>query len=120
MARYGIFIGDKEVSQRYVGSQLVWQKVKLLLEFGSVNMAVYYSEHRPSITSYRTGEIDGNQVVYAMISNKKITDFTLERYGSFMRLVFKDLAGLDAALETLDWKKSSGYYAGQSLALYGG
>lgn len=30
MARQGIYVGNKEITQRYVGKWLVWRKVKVL------------------------------------------------------------------------------------------
>ena len=29
MAREGIYVGGKEITQRYIGTQLVWQKVTI-------------------------------------------------------------------------------------------
>lgn len=39
MEREGIYVGNKEVTQRYIGSRLVWEKMKLLF---SGNISINY------------------------------------------------------------------------------
>ena len=50
--REGIYVGNKEVTKRYIGNSLVWEKLKLLFS-GKVTL-IYSGFTRPSSTkSYR-------------------------------------------------------------------
>lgn len=42
MAREGIYVGGKEIIQRYVGDRLVWEKWRLLHTFRTNSKATFY------------------------------------------------------------------------------
>ena len=47
MEREAIYVGNKEVTQRYVGSRLVWEKIRLLF---SGDVSINYDSHNKQIT----------------------------------------------------------------------
>lgn len=51
MAREGIFVGGKEVTQRYVGTRLVWEKVHFEL-VGTFSCFMSKNEYGKTITVY--------------------------------------------------------------------
>lgn len=44
MAREGIYVGGKEIIQRYVGNRLVWEKWKYLNSFKTILKGSFYGE----------------------------------------------------------------------------
>ena len=67
MAREGIYINGKEITQRYVGNRLVWEKMKMLF---SGNVSVNYDRYLREISigrvlsfkNIKTIEINGQQI----------------------------------------------------------
>ena len=51
MAREGIYVGGKEVTQRYVGTRLVWEKVRFEL-VGTFSCFMVKNEDEKTITVY--------------------------------------------------------------------
>ena len=51
MAREGIYVGGKEVVQRYIGSRLVWEKVRFEL-IGTFSCFMVKNEYEKTITVY--------------------------------------------------------------------
>ena len=47
MAREGIYVGNKEVTQRYIGARLVWMKIRLLF---SDDVSINYDYRNKQIT----------------------------------------------------------------------
>lgn len=87
MAREGIYIGNKEVTQRYIGTRLVWEKRIRVLELFSkfVIASPSYGESVMNIYDYRFGfsnySIDDVRFIGKTESN--VIPVTLERgYGS--------------------------------------
>lgn len=87
MAREGIYVGGKEVTQRYVGTQLVWEKRIRVLELfdKSVITSPSYGENVMHIYDYTFGfsnySIDDVRFIGKTESN--IIPVTLERgYGN--------------------------------------
>ena len=76
MAREGIYVGNKEVTQRYIGSRLVWMKIRLLF---SGDVSINYDSHNKQITlnkdfsqkNIRTVEINGEEISFSQIENKQ-------------------------------------------------
>ena len=76
MEREGIYVGNKEVTQRYIGSRLVWVKIRLLF---SGDVSINYDSHNKQITlnkdfsqkNIRTVEINGKEISTSKIENKQ-------------------------------------------------
>lgn len=74
MAREGIYVGNKEVTQRYIGARLVWVKIRLLF---SGDVSINYDSHNKQITlnkdfsqnKIRTVEINGKEISFSKIEN---------------------------------------------------
>ena len=73
MARKGIYVGNKEVTHRYIGTKLVWVKIKLLF---SGSTSIYYYGNKQIILNkdfpqknIRTVEINGKEIPFSRIEN---------------------------------------------------
>ena len=104
MAREGIYVGNKEVTHRYIGAKLVWMKIRLLF---SGYVSIIYDSHNKRITlnkdfsqnKIKTVEINGKEISFSKIENiqgktyvtftesleelERKTGFNRYRYGSF-------------------------------------
>ena len=104
MAREGIYVGNKEVTQRYIGAKLVWVKIRLLF---SGDVSIIYDSRNKQITlnkdfsqnKIKKVEINGKEISFSKIENKqgktyvtftesleefeRKTGFNRYRYGSF-------------------------------------
>ena len=75
MAREGIYVGNKEVTHRYIGAKLVWVKIRLLFS-GDVSINYYGSKQITlnkdfSQKNIRTVEINGKKISASKIENKQ-------------------------------------------------
>ena len=75
MAREGIYVGNKEVTHRYIGTRLVWVKIRLLFS-GDVSINYYGSKQITlnkdfSQKNIRTVEINGKEISASKIENKQ-------------------------------------------------
>ena len=75
MAREGIYVGNKEVTHRYIGAKLVWVKIRLLFSDDvSIN---YYGSKQITLNkdfsqkNIRTVEINGKEISFSKIENKQ-------------------------------------------------
>lgn len=76
MEREGIYVGTKEVTQRYIGSRLVWEKMKLLF---SGNISINYFRDSSQIilnkdfsqSTIKALEINGQKIPFSRAENKK-------------------------------------------------
>mgnify|MGYP000845839806 CR=1 FL=1 len=76
MEREGIYVGNKEVSQRYIGTKLVWEKIKLLF---SGNVSITYDRNNSRIilnndfsqNTIKTVEINGKEISFSGVENKQ-------------------------------------------------
>ena len=59
MAREGIYVGGKEIIQRYVGDRLVWEKVRFEL-VGTFSCFMVKNEYEKTITVYFKNNYDLN------------------------------------------------------------
>ena len=62
MAREGIYVGGKEIIQRYVGNRLVWEKVRFEL-VGTFSCFMVKNEYEKTITVYFKNNYDLNTLV---------------------------------------------------------
>ena len=75
MEREGIYVGNKEVTQRYIGSRLVWEKMKLLF---SGNISINYFRDSSQIilnrdfsqSTIKALEINGQKIPFSRAENK--------------------------------------------------
>lgn len=112
MAREGIYVGDKEVVQRYVGTRLVWEKrIRVLELFGKrVIASPSYGENVMHIYDYAFGfqnnSIDDVRFIGKTESN--VIPVTLERgYGStHIRARFRNTEDFEKAKR--DFNSSNG------------
>lgn len=76
MEREGIYVGNKEVTQRYIGSRLVWEKMKLLF---SGNISINYFRNSSKIilnrdffqSTIKTLEINGQKIPFSRAENQQ-------------------------------------------------
>ena len=75
MEREGIYVGTKEVTQRYIGSRLVWEKMKLLF---SGNISINYFRDSSQIilnrdfsqSTIKALEINGQKIPFSRAENQ--------------------------------------------------
>jgi len=92
MAREGIYVGNKEVTHRYIGARLVWMKIRLLF---SGDVSINYDSHSKQIilvkelpqNNIKTLEINGKEISFSKIRNGSgVTYVTFtESLGEFER-----------------------------------
>lgn len=76
MAREGIYVGNKEVTHRYIGTRLVWVKIRLLF---SGDVSINYVRNNSQIilnmdfsqNKLKTIEINGKEISFSKIENKQ-------------------------------------------------
>ena len=76
MEREGIYVGNKEVTQRYIGSRLVWEKMKLLF---SGDISINYFRDSSQIilnkgfsqSTIKALEISGQNISLSSVENKQ-------------------------------------------------
>ena len=76
MEREEIYVGNKEVSQRYIGARLVWEKIKLLF---SGNVSINYDRDNSQIilnkdfsqNTIKLVEINGQKISFSSVENKQ-------------------------------------------------
>ena len=76
MEREAIYVGNKEVTQRYIGARLVWEKIKLLF---NENVSINYDRDNSQIILHRDFsqntikllEINGQQIPFSSVENKQ-------------------------------------------------
>lgn len=76
MEREAIYVGNKEVTQRYIGERLVWEKIKLLF---SGNVSINYDRDNSQIilhqdfskNTIKLLEINGQEIPFSSVENKQ-------------------------------------------------
>ena len=76
MEREGIYVGNKEVTQRYIGTRLVWEKIKLLF---NGNVSINYDRDNSRITlnndfsqnTIKLLEINGQKISFSSVENNQ-------------------------------------------------
>lgn len=111
MEREGIYVGNKEVTQRYIGTRLVWEKIKLLFS-GNVSINYYGSKQitlNKDFSQYKikTVEINGKE-----ISASKIESHQGKTYVTFTESLeeFERKAGFN---------RYRSYYGSVPVKIYG-
>ena len=76
MEREAIYVGNKEVTQRYIGTSLVWEKIKLLF---NGNVSINYDRDTSRIiidkdfprNTIKLIEINGQEIPFSSVENKQ-------------------------------------------------
>lgn len=76
MERETIYVGNKEVTQRFIGTKLVWEKIKLLF---SGNVSISYDRNNSQIilnkdfsqNTVKLLEINGQKISFSSVENKQ-------------------------------------------------
>lgn len=76
MEREGIYVGTKEVTQRYIGTRLVWEKIKLLFDG---NVSISYDRGNSKIilnkdlsqSTVKLFEINGQKISFSSVENNQ-------------------------------------------------
>lgn len=112
--REGIYVGNKEVTKRYIGNSLVWEKLKLLFS-GTVEMVYIASNRQVSIVgqdlnseNVKSIEINGQQI--AIASTKKGINST----------EFKFVGSSNEFEKKTNFKRSTFFYQNIEIKVYGG
>ena len=111
MEREAIYVGNKEVTQRYVGSRLVWEKIKLL--YSSHVFITYDRDNRQIIIHH---DFSQKTIKLIELKGKKISFSSVENNQG------KTYVTLDESVETFEQKtgfKGSGNFF-SSEKIYGG
>lgn len=112
--REGIYVGNKEVTKRYIGDILVWEKLKLLFSgketifYNSFTREVSILNQELSLENVKAIEINGQKI--AVSSVRKGTNLT----------VFKFVDSANEFERKTNFKRSMFYYQGVDIKVYGG
>lgn len=112
--REGIYVGNKEVTKRYIGNKLVWEKLKLLFSgkvtmiYMSVNREVTITEQDLSLENAKVIEINGQKISVSSV-RKAINNTTFGFVDSVKEFERKT-----------NFKRSTPYYQGIDIKVYGG
>ena len=105
MAREGIYVGSKEVIQRYVGTRLVWEKIRFEL-VGTFSCFMVKNEYEKTITVYFKDDYDFNTLVNGVYYLKSIESGI--KY-PFVKTVLSKYASISVKLS---FEKNSDYVYG--------
>lgn len=112
--REGIYVGNKEVTKRYIGNRLVWEKLKLLfsgkatLIYSAFTRSVSIVNQDLSFENAKVIEINGHKI--------EISKVTKGINSSEFKFV-------DSAREferKTNFKRSTPFYEGIDIKVYGG
>lgn len=112
--REGIYVGNKEVTKRYIGNSLVWEKLKLLFSgketifYNSFTREVSILNQELSLENVKAIEINGQKI--AVSSVRKGVNIT----------VFKFVDSVKEFEQKTNFKRSIPYYQGLDIKVYGG
>lgn len=112
--REGIYVGNKEVTKRYIGNSLVWEKLKLLFSgketifYNSFTKEVSILNQELSLENVKAIEINGQKI--AISSVRKGVNIT----------VFKFVDSVKDFEQKTKFKRSIPYYQGIDIKVYGG
>lgn len=112
--REGIYIGNKEVTKRYIGNNLVWEKLKLLF---SGKETIFYNSFTREV-SILNKELSLENVKAIEINGQKI-DVSSARKGVNIT-VFKFVDSANEFERKTNFKRRKPYYQGIDIKVYGG
>lgn len=111
MEREGIYVGIKEVTQRYIGASLVWEKIKLLF---NGNISISYDRGNSKIIlnkdfqkTIKLFEINGQKISFSNIENKQAKTY----------ITFSDSA--EKFEQKTGFNRYRSYYGSVPVKIYG-
>lgn len=116
MARQGIYVGNKEITQRYVGKWLVWQKVKVLF---SGNLPVNYDRNSRRIIIGITNRILPSDNITALeINGQQLAFSRLENHSGNLFITFSD--SVEEFERKSGFNQYRSYYGSVAVKFFGG
>ena len=112
--REGIYIGNKEVVKRYIGNNLVWEKLKLLF---SGKETLFYNAFSKEV-SILNQELSLDNVKVIEINEQKIAVSSVRKGVNIT--VFKFVDSTKEFEQKTNFKRSTPYYQGIDIKVYGG
>lgn len=112
--REGIYVGNKEVTKRYIDNSLVWEKLKLLFSgketifYNSFTKEVSILNQELSLENVKAIEINGQKI--AVSSVRKGVNIT----------IFKFVDSVKDFEQKTKFKRSTPLYEGIDIKVYGG
>lgn len=118
MAREGIYLGDKEVIQRYVGTRLVWEQARLLFT-GNYGLSKTYNQYQLNFTV--PNKITASHLKKISINGKILANVTLTvRYSTTVLIDFANKTDFDNFwLNTLGQRVDSTFYSNANIHVWG-
>lgn len=114
MEREGIYVGNKEVTQRYIGNRLVWEKLNLLFS-GSVNILYQAANRTVSILGQ---ELNAENVKSIEINGQQISIASAKKGINVTELKF--VGGSTEFEKKTNFKRSTFFYQNIEIKVYGG
>ncbi|CAM1666351.1 hypothetical protein [Streptococcus mitis] len=115
MTREGIYVGGKEITQRYVGDKLVWEKTKLL--FDGETQVNYDRNNRQIIIIKVFSQGNKVNIKFIEINGQKIAvSHSENRYGN-VYITFTDTA--EELERKTGFNRYRNYYGSISMKIYG-
>lgn len=114
MIREGLFVGNNEVSQRYIGDRLVWEKLQLLFSgkammfYSAFTRAVSIIEQDLSLENAKVIEINGHKIEISKVTK------------GINATEFKFVDSTKEFERKTNFKRSTPYYQGIDIKVYGG
>ena len=112
MEREGIYVGNKEVTQRYVGKRLVWEKIKLLF---SGNASISYNRERNEILLYK--DLSQSTVKLLEINGQKISFSSVKSYQGKTYITFNE--SVEKFEQKTGFNRYRSYYGSVPVKIYG-
>lgn len=111
MERETIYVGNKEVTQRYIGARLAWEKIKLLF---SGNVSINYDRgnsklilNRDFQKTIKLFEINGQKISFSNVENKQAKTY----------ITFNDSA--EKFEQKTGFNRYRSYYGSVPVKIYG-
>ena len=112
--REGIYVGNKEVTKRYIGDILVWEKLKLLFSgketifYNSFTREVSILNQELSLENVKAIEINGQKIEISKVTKGVNTS------------EFKFVDSTREFERKTNFKRSTPFYEGIDIKVYGG
>lgn len=116
MARQGIYVGNKEITQRYVGNWLVWRKVKVLF---SGNLPVNYDRNGRRIIIVITKiALQSDNITALEINEQQLAFSRLEKHSGNLFITFSD--SIEEFERKSGFNQYRSYYGSVAIKIFGG
>lgn len=116
MARQGIYVGNKEITQRYVGKWLVWRKVKVL--FNGYLPVNYDRNSRRIIIGITEITLRSDNITALEINGQQLAFSSLENYSGHLFITFSD--SIEEFERKSGFNQYRSYYESVAIKIFGG